>query len=362
MSFEKLVPPPDLGKLVKKVEKSLKEMNLKEKKQPGPEEKLAYFPKPFSKDHQDSIKKEESAKKILEIPEDIELKKPESVEPGLSPEAYLEEIKRRQEQKEQSELISELGSLLHNEWRAPRKKEDGSFEPRIKVLVKTGEGKEKWFDEAKVPSDATELKRQDIANTDFKDLDSHWQYENKASAEVAVAEVEKAIEAESSLDESFIEAASSTLHDKWLERNGSWAPPEQNKPYAELSEEEKEKDRVIIRKAIMGELKRADEKGKLIYYPKQFTKEGEWVFKEKEKKEPPFNSQEHTRWAKQRALELLKEGNLKQAIDSMVSDLAKDPTRSREQVNILTMTGMITRDDSSLDEKKVREFIEGFAE
>ena len=37
---------------------------------------------------------------------------------------------------------------------------------------------------------------------------------------------------------------------KWLERNGSWAPAEQNKPYAELSEEEKEKDRVIIKKAI----------------------------------------------------------------------------------------------------------------
>ena len=74
--------------------------------------------------------------------------------------------------------------------------------------------------------------------------------ENKTSAEFAVAEVEKAIEADTSLDESFIEAASSVLHDKWLERNGSWAPPEQNKPYPELSEEEKEKDRVIIRKAV----------------------------------------------------------------------------------------------------------------
>ena len=81
-----------------------------------------------------------------------------------------------------------------------------------------------------------------------------------------------------------------------------------------------------------------------------------------ERQEGGFNPQEHTRLAKQRALELLKGGDLKQAIDSMVSDLAKDPTRPREQVNMLTMMGMITRNDPALDEKKVREFIEGFAE
>ena len=81
-----------------------------------------------------------------------------------------------------------------------------------------------------------------------------------------------------------------------------------------------------------------------------------------ERQESGFNPQEHTRWAKQRALELLKGGDLKQAIDSMVSDLAKDPTRPREQVSMLTMMGMITRNDPALDEKKVREFIEGFAE
>ncbi|MFH1711868.1 MAG: hypothetical protein ABH846_01365 [Patescibacteria group bacterium] len=81
-----------------------------------------------------------------------------------------------------------------------------------------------------------------------------------------------------------------------------------------------------------------------------------------EKQEGAFNPQEHTRWAKQRALEILKQGDLMQAIDSMVSDLRKDPTRPPEQVRMLTMMGMITRNDPALDEKKVREFIEGFAE
>lgn len=81
-----------------------------------------------------------------------------------------------------------------------------------------------------------------------------------------------------------------------------------------------------------------------------------------ERQEGGFNSQDHTRWAKQRALELLEQGNLKKAIDSMVSDLAKDPTRPPDQVSMLTMMGMITRDDPALDEQKVKEFIEGFTE
>ena len=77
-----------------------------------------------------------------------------------------------------------------------------------------------------------------------------WQAENKASADVAVSEVQKAIEAGEVLDEEFVETASSALHDKWLERNSSWAAPEQKVPYPELSEKEEEKDRVIIRKAV----------------------------------------------------------------------------------------------------------------
>lgn len=75
-----------------------------------------------------------------------------------------------------------------------------------------------------------------------------------------------------------------------------------------------------------------------------------------------FDSQAHTLQAKQRALEILRQGDLKQAIDSMVSDLAKDPTRPPEQVSMLTMMGMITRNDSALDENKARDFIEGFVE
>ena len=149
----------------------------------------------------------------------------------------MEKIKTLDEASKQ-EMINKLGSLLHEEWRAPRKKEDGTFDPRIKKTKDLDWSKENGAEEV------------DIANTDYNNLPEDWKGENKISAEVAVTEVEKAIDAGIPLDESFIEDASSTLHDKWLERNGSWAPAEQNKPYTELSEEEKEKDRVIIRKAI----------------------------------------------------------------------------------------------------------------
>lgn len=143
------------------------------------------------------------------------------------------------EQKEQMEAqITELGSLLHDEWRASRKKEDGTYEPREKTTK----------DQSWIETHGTD--KVDIANTSFAELPADWQGENKASAEVAINEIWKANLKGSEFDDVFVETASDTIHQKWLERNSSWAPAEQNKPYAELPEEEKEKDRAIIKKAI----------------------------------------------------------------------------------------------------------------
>ena len=140
-----------------------------------------------------------------------------------------------------------MTSQLHDEWRRPRLRKSGGYEPRVKQTKD-----QEW---SKKNNGATEV---DIANASYEDLPSDWQAENKASASVAITEVEAAIRDGRELDDAFIEEASSTLHDKWLERNGSWAPPEQNKPYADLTEEEKEKDRVIIRKAIEAVEKRSE--------------------------------------------------------------------------------------------------------
>ena len=169
---------------------------------------------------------------------------------------------------EPEERVKSLGSQLHEEWRKPRWREESKdYEPRIK---KTKD--QAW---SQAHGGAMEV---DIANTPYEGLPNEWQGENKISAEVAVTEVEKAIEAGVPLDESFIEAASSTLHDKWRERRitagynqgtldamkaktertsedqayvDKWSYDQKNMvPYTSLSEEEKEKDRVIIRKAI----------------------------------------------------------------------------------------------------------------
>jgi len=79
-------------------------------------------------------------------------------------------------------------------------------------------------------------------------LPEDWKGENKISAEVTLDEVYKAKNGNEELNDEFVEKASAILHEKWLERNGAWAPAEQKLPYAELSEEEK--DRVIIRKGL----------------------------------------------------------------------------------------------------------------
>lgn len=140
------------------------------------------------------------------------------------------------EQKESA--ISALAGQLHDEWRAPRIKEDGSYEPRIK----------KTEDQEWIAEHGTD--EVDIANTAFPELPADWRAENQAAAETVMDLVFQAAKNGRPLDDAFIEEASAQVHDKWLERNGEWAPEELKKPFAELPEKEKEKDRVQVRKAI----------------------------------------------------------------------------------------------------------------
>ncbi|KKP38225.1 MAG: hypothetical protein UR28_C0020G0034 [Candidatus Peregrinibacteria bacterium GW2011_GWF2_33_10] len=184
------------------------------------------------------------------------------------------------------QLVTQLGSQLHDEWRAPRKisiqeidrqlmqaaednreaslaswgtqshQENSSralaneLQTRRDYLAGLG-SKEVFEPRIKATKDeawkaARGVEKVDIANTSFADLPSDW----RAAAEVAMGELFRQVESGGLLDDSFVEQAAATVHDKWLERNGSWAPAEQNKPFEELSEEEKEKDRVQVRKAI----------------------------------------------------------------------------------------------------------------
>jgi hypothetical protein len=134
--------------------------------------------------------------------------------------------------------ILELGSAFHEEWREGRKQEDGSYEPRMKITKD-----EKWISE-----NGTD--QIDIANTLFENLPEDWQKENKVAAEVVMNEIFDAKENDEKINEDFIENASSVVHEEWLKRNGDWAEEEQKKPYIELSEEEKDKDRAQVIKGL----------------------------------------------------------------------------------------------------------------
>jgi len=142
------------------------------------------------------------------------------------------------------QLTNELATLLHDEWRAPRRIKDengndtGRYEERIKVLVIKPNGEEKWYNKGdEIPEGSKIIKEQDIANTSYQDLDPSWQADNKAAAEVAMGEVFKALKAGKSLDDpTFIEEASAVIHDEWLKRNGWRATEVQKLPYEKLPE------------------------------------------------------------------------------------------------------------------------------
>jgi hypothetical protein len=136
--------------------------------------------------------------------------------------------------------VAALASELHEQWRQSRYDSNtGTFEPRVKETKDVA-----WIEKHNT-------NQVDIANTEYANLPEDWQAENKASAEVAITAVEQAMNSGVvELNEDFVNKASDIVHQKWLERNGEWAPAEQKLPYAELSEEEKEKDRVFVRAAI----------------------------------------------------------------------------------------------------------------
>ncbi len=137
------------------------------------------------------------------------------------------------------QCVTEMASLAHDDWRAPRKQEDGSYEPRVKQTKDQA-----WTD---AHEGKTEI---DIANTSYAELPSDWQAENKASAEVAIDAVLKADQAGEPLNNTFIEGAASGIHDAWLQRN-EWAKGgDLDKPFTELPEDEKEKDKIFVKRAM----------------------------------------------------------------------------------------------------------------
>jgi hypothetical protein len=136
--------------------------------------------------------------------------------------------------------VEKLAAALHDDWRKARyRPATGDYEPRLKTTRD-----EAWIGAHYMKDEV------DIANTPFSELPIDWQAENRVAAQIAIRVVEEAAARGRALDAAFIEEASAYVHRRWVERNGANAPDDQKLDYASLSEENKEKDRAIVRTAI----------------------------------------------------------------------------------------------------------------
>ena len=138
---------------------------------------------------------------------------------------------------QKSEIIQEVASTFHEEWRKNRLQKDGTYLPMVEKSEDEVWTRKHWTDTV------------DIANTTFEDLPDNWKHENIEAAKIAVDLVyEKDLE---KISAETIEELSKIVHEKRLERNWiAWSFENQRVSYKELSEEEKAKDRLQIEIAI----------------------------------------------------------------------------------------------------------------
>ena len=138
-----------------------------------------------------------------------------------------------------SEIIQEVASTFHEKWRKNRLQSDWRYIPMIEKSNDEKRNEEHWTDTV------------DIANTDFEDLPNNWKHENIEAAKVAVDLVYDKISNLEKISSETIEEMANIVHEKWLERNWiEWSFENQRVSYENLSEKEKEKDRIQIKTAI----------------------------------------------------------------------------------------------------------------
>jgi hypothetical protein len=148
--------------------------------------------------------------------------------------------KETEEQKGEQQKIDVLAAVIHGSWRGRRRGGDA------------GGRESRWEETRDVKWIAAHhgQTKVDLANIDFDALPSDWQKENRESAAFALEEVARAVKEGIVLDDIFVEGISARLHQRWASGTIGDILPGQAALFEDLSEEEKEKDRAIIRKAI----------------------------------------------------------------------------------------------------------------
>lgn len=166
------------------------------------------------------------------------------------------------------DAVSSLGDRLHATWQAEARASGKTerFKP-MKVdgkTITTEADLKKYLDNNNIPAEYRKRYRlmddgkgnivahEDILNMPNRYLAPNNQFENTASAYGAVMFTDKWLAAGGKIDDTFMRAASSFVHDQWMARN-SWAKdqsPELFKPFDQLSAKEAKKDTDIVNDAL----------------------------------------------------------------------------------------------------------------
>lgn len=134
------------------------------------------------------------------------------------------------EDERREDSIMSVASAFHENWRHTRKREDGTFEPRMKATKDNV-----WI----IKHGTNEV---DIANTTFENLPSDWQAENYSAATVVVEILDRQEKPLDLTDQETYNAVGDEIHKAWLARN-TWAVGgELDHPFVDLPQNEKDKD------------------------------------------------------------------------------------------------------------------------
>lgn len=132
------------------------------------------------------------------------------------------------------EIIGKVALIFHEKWRKNR-----LYKPMLEKSKDDEWTKLHWTDVV------------DIANTNFDDLPANWKYENLEAAKVTVWLVYEKIVNSNNITTKEFEEMAKIVHEKRLERNWKeWSFENQRVEYEELSDEEKDKDRIQVQIAI----------------------------------------------------------------------------------------------------------------
>ena len=178
-----------------------------------------------------------SSKKLLTVFERWK-EPPPRIEPGRDALRWLAAKLPVRPANDPTSRVRALAALFHEQWQQDHNHRSG----RKARLKKTSDAA--WIERHRGTADV------DIAATAFDGLPSDWQSENLLAAQAALELIDNSPNQDATNDDAFVEAAASIIHQRWLERNASSAPPAQRTDFAGLTAAEQHKDRIQIRLAI----------------------------------------------------------------------------------------------------------------